>query len=54
MENVSTEQMSWGALTAKLVALNLPVFLLAAIVLVAAVLRVGVRNVFLPGWWRLW
>jgi len=28
--------------------------LLAAIVLVAAVLRVGVRNVFLPGWWRLW
>lgn len=32
MENVSTEQMSWGALTAKLVALNLPVFLLAAIV----------------------
>ena len=32
IENVSTEQMSWGALTAKLVALNLPVFLLAAIV----------------------
>lgn len=32
IENVSTEQMSWEALTTKLVALNLPVFLLAAIV----------------------
>lgn len=27
---------------------------LAGIVLVAAVLRAGVHNVFLPGWWRLW
>lgn len=28
--------------------------LLGAVLLVAAVLRYGVRDVFLPGWWRLW
>ncbi|MBS1815370.1 MAG: hypothetical protein JSS87_10880 [Acidobacteria bacterium] len=28
--------------------------LLALIVLVATLLHAGVRNVFLPGWWRLW
>ena len=28
--------------------------LLAVIVLVASVLRAGVCNVFLPGWWRHW
>lgn len=27
---------------------------LAAIVLVIAILRAGVRNVLLPGWWRVW
>lgn len=27
---------------------------LALMVLVAAVLRAGARNVFLPGWWRPW
>jgi hypothetical protein len=32
MEKLNTERLSWGTLTAKLVALNLPVFLLAAIV----------------------
>ncbi len=28
--------------------------LLAAAVLVGTVLHAGVRNVFLPGWWRFW
>lgn len=28
--------------------------LLAAAVLVGTVLHAGVRNVFLPGWWRCW
>lgn len=28
--------------------------LLAAAVLVGTVLHVGIQNVFLPGWWRLW
>ena len=28
--------------------------LLAIIVLVISVLRTGIHNVFLPGWWRLW
>jgi len=27
---------------------------LAAAVLIGTVLYAGVRNVFLPGWWRLW
>ncbi len=27
---------------------------LAALVLVVTVLRTGIHNVFLPGWWRLW
>lgn len=28
--------------------------LLGFLVLIAVVLRAGVHNVFLPGWWRLW
>ncbi len=28
--------------------------LLGLIVLISIVLRAGVHNVFLPGWWRLW
>lgn len=28
--------------------------LLAALVLLIAVLRAGVHNVFIQGWWRLW
>ncbi len=27
---------------------------LAAVVLVVTVLRAGIHNVLLPGWWRLW
>ena len=28
-------------------------WLLAAIVLVVSVLRTGIHNIFLPGWWRI-
>ncbi len=27
---------------------------LAVLVLLVTVLRTGIHNVFLPGWWRLW
>ena len=27
---------------------------LAALVLLVTILRTGIHNVFLPGWWRLW
>ena len=32
----------------------LSLLLLAAALLIGSVLRAGIHNVFLPGWWRLW
>lgn len=28
--------------------------ILAALILLGSILRVGFNNVFLPGWWRIW